>query len=269
MADGAAIRTSIKAHLFAGLLAVAGIAGAAAIYLFPLVLASSSKGFREAGVSAALVAAGSVAAGLTIWLLFYLPLSVAAGKIVRERRARLWLSALLCTAGLAIAAQALVHRGGFHPLAKVLLFAACFVVGVGCALYSFLAGWAADRVAKGKKGSAVNLVAGRIGPATERPIVRGTSMTSRAKARVLAAVVVAVLFGIAGYQMESQRSAMGKDAFLASQAERFDKFYAKVHPISHFLAVGALIGGGFLGVYELLSLGFFVAIRPKRDDGAA
>lgn len=94
-------------------------------------------------------------------------------------------------------------------------------------------------------------------------------MNARTKARILAAVVFAVLLGLVARQFERNSGAMGKEAYVASQAARFDKFYAKLHPISHHLAVGALIAGVALGAYELLALGIYAVIKPRRESGAA
>jgi hypothetical protein len=91
-------------------------------------------------------------------------------------------------------------------------------------------------------------------------------MNPRTKARILAAVLVAVLLSLTGYLIENNNSAMGKEAFLASQAVRFDQYYAKLHPISHFVAVGTLFGGVLLGVYELLALGIYSAIKPRKPE---
>jgi hypothetical protein len=47
---------------------------------------------------------------------------------------------------------------------------------------------------------------------------------------------------------------MGKEGYLAEQATWFDTMYATGHPVGHFIGVGILMGGGVLGLYELLAL---------------
>ena len=147
MADGTAFRKSVRAHMGAGCLAVAGIAGLTAAYLFPVVLKASSRGPREAGFSAGLVLGGSVAFALAIWLLFYLPSSIVADMITRGRPARPWLSAVLCWTGLTVVTFALVNRHDQRPhaLATGFLLFVAIVISLGCALYSFLKTWLASR----------------------------------------------------------------------------------------------------------------------------
>ena len=47
---------------------------------------------------------------------------------------------------------------------------------------------------------------------------------------------------------------------------RFDKYYASIHPVSHFLGAGIVVGLALIVPYELLTLGFYVVIKP-RDKG--
>ena len=58
--SGTAFRNSIRAHAGAGCLAVAGIAGLGSAYLIPFIIRASSRGFRDAAVSAALILLGTV-----------------------------------------------------------------------------------------------------------------------------------------------------------------------------------------------------------------
>src|SRR5664279_1412097 len=99
MVDSTAFRRAALAHIGAGCLVVAAITGLTAAFLFPVVLGALSRGNREAVFNAGGVLALSLAFALAIWLLFYLPSSVAAGAITKNESARLWLSVLLCTIG--------------------------------------------------------------------------------------------------------------------------------------------------------------------------
>jgi len=85
----------------------------------------------------------------------------------------------------------------------------------------------------------------------------------------MAAVVVSLLIAWGGYSIERTNHLMGKEAYLTAQSERFDKFYAKLHPTYHFVGVGLLIGVAFLGVYECLALGIYAVARKRPRVGAA
>ena len=71
--------------------------------------------------------------------------------------------------------------------------------------------------------------------------------------------------------------AQGKDAYLAAQARRFDKFYAD--PSAHLasadfvvkgLFVGIVVIGSIIVVYELIAFGIYKVMcrlgRPNRPD---
>jgi len=141
MADDTVFRRAAFAHIGAGCLVVAAIAGLMAAFLFPVVLGTFSKGNREAAFSAGGVLAFSLAFALAIWLLFYLPSSVAAGMITKNPSARLWLSVLLCMIGVGAASLAVFHRSDQPTHAPMRIAASVqysIILGLGCALYSFL-----------------------------------------------------------------------------------------------------------------------------------
>jgi hypothetical protein len=80
-----------------------------------------------------------------------------------------------------------------------------------------------------------------------------------ALSRLLAAALLGLLTGLGVYAMEAHRHAMGKDAFLASQAQWWDQRYADTHAgvvVTMTLAVAAAAG-----VYELLALGIHKALH--------
>jgi hypothetical protein len=99
---------------------------------FPVVLGSFLKSNREAAFSAAFELAFSVAFALAVWILFYLPSSLAADMITKDRSARLWLSALLCMIGVGATSLAL------PPANIAVSIEHSVILGLGCALYSFL-----------------------------------------------------------------------------------------------------------------------------------
>ena len=108
--SGTAFRNSIRAHAGAGCLAVAGIAGLGTAYLIPFIIRASSKGFRDAAVSTALILVGTVSFAVVVWLLVYLPMTALADAVTTRPATRLWLAALFCTAGIATAALFFMFR---------------------------------------------------------------------------------------------------------------------------------------------------------------
>ncbi|HEX7616941.1 MAG TPA: hypothetical protein VF554_16885 [Thermoanaerobaculia bacterium] len=137
MADDTVFRREAVAHIGAGCLVVTAIAGLLAAFLSPVVLGALSRGNREAALSAGGVLAFSLAFALAIWLLFYLPSSLAAGVVTKNPSARLWLSVLICMIGVGTASL-FVLQPAHAPLRIVAALQYSIILGLGCALYSFL-----------------------------------------------------------------------------------------------------------------------------------
>jgi hypothetical protein len=90
-------------------------------------------------------------------------------------------------------------------------------------------------------------------------------VNSRTKARVLSALVLAVLFGLDHHNRTTNRHALGKESFLAYEGRYFDRFYAKPsHPLfwdlSSVIFMGTVFGG-----YELLAFGTYKLINSGED----
>jgi len=153
VASGSAFRRSIRAHAGAGCLAVAGIAGLGTAYLIPFIIRASSKGFRDAAVSAAVILVGTVSFAVAVWLLVYLPMSALADAVTTRPATRSWLAALFCTAGIATGALFFMFRYDQPPhiLARSILLAGGFVLGCGGGLYSLLKRWIAEHPSGGGK----------------------------------------------------------------------------------------------------------------------
>lgn len=71
--------------------------------------------------------------------------------------------------------------------------------------------------------------------------------------RMLSMLIFGLAFGYALYRSEAAQSAMGKAAWVADQASRYDKFY--VHPNPGPPIFGVFLAGLVLLAYELLALG--------------
>jgi hypothetical protein len=90
----------------------------------------------------------------------------------------------------------------------------------------------------------------------------GPGRKPRILSRLLAATLLGLGAGLGIYALEAHRHAMGKDAFLASQAQWWDRRYTDTHAgvvVTMTLAVAAAAA-----VYELLALGIHKALN--KDD---
>lgn len=73
--------------------------------------------------------------------------------------------------------------------------------------------------------------------------------------RLVAMVLFGVLLAAGMHREHVQRGRLGREAFLAQQAERFDRHFAKPDPVAVELAVGLPLTAGFLVAYELVAYG--------------
>ena len=89
-------------------------------------------------------------------------------------------------------------------------------------------------------------------------------MTPRTMARLGAGAIVGLLNGFRDILDHRAGHAMGKAAFLASQGERFDRFYAGDYSPFRSLFVGLVISALVLSVYEAIAAGLLSARRPKK-----
>lgn len=88
-------------------------------------------------------------------------------------------------------------------------------------------------------------------------------MSSRGTARATAALCVIALLGFGVFRIDQGRHNMGKQAFLDEQGAQFDKMYATVSPLGHFLLVGAVVGGLILGTYEVLAIALYATLKRR------
>jgi hypothetical protein len=94
-------------------------------------------------------------------------------------------------------------------------------------------------------------------------------MRTRFTARVLAAIILGIVFW-AGVALEDAADrGKGKQAFLVRQAERFDKVITRGHMrVSSCISAVAFVGAG-VAAYELVGLAIYSVIRPRGKSGAA
>jgi len=88
-------------------------------------------------------------------------------------------------------------------------------------------------------------------------------MSVRTKSRVGAILAVGLLLGVGDIAIHATRHAMGKAAFLASQAEQFDRMYSASYGMLKSVVLGVVMAVVVLGVYEAIAAGLLAAIRPK------
>ena len=73
--------------------------------------------------------------------------------------------------------------------------------------------------------------------------------------KVLAAMLLGILFGWYIHHDYVTWSLRGRDAFIAHQMRRFDMYFASPRPIAHSLVVTALFALGVCVLYEMLVAG--------------
>ena len=102
-------------------------------------------------------------------------------------------------------------------------------------------------------------------------------MRVRTKARLLALLISSILLSLALYlalySYVVSCGAMGKEAFLQSEARQFDRLYAQprglLHGrsmVTHWAYPGLCIAAS-IGIYELLALGIYKVIGPDKTEG--
>ena len=80
-------------------------------------------------------------------------------------------------------------------------------------------------------------------------------MKPRTIGRIIAALVVGVALGGAMHLEEVKRGQMGREEFLAKQAIRFDKHYAKPDSVAIDIIVCVFMASAVFGIYELIAFG--------------
>ena len=88
-------------------------------------------------------------------------------------------------------------------------------------------------------------------------------MSVRTKSRLGAILAVGLLLGIGDIAIHATRHALGKAAFLASQADQFDRMYSASYGILKSMVFGVGMAVVLLGAYEAIAAGLLAAIRTK------
>jgi high-affinity Fe2+/Pb2+ permease len=91
----------------------------------------------------------------------------------------------------------------------------------------------------------------------------------RRTGRIIAAILLGVILGVAMHYDYAHKRAGGRQAFLESQELRFDSFIAKPHAIAGEMTIGVLFVLAVAGTYEMAAWGLYLAIRGAGKRGAA
>jgi hypothetical protein len=92
-------------------------------------------------------------------------------------------------------------------------------------------------------------------------------MNRHLASRIITIVLFGVLFGSYIHRDYANWNLRGREAFLAHESQRFDRFIAKPHP-RVFTVIGATITvAGIFGIYELIALGLSAALKAMDSGG--
>ena len=88
-------------------------------------------------------------------------------------------------------------------------------------------------------------------------------MKTSGTGRVLAAVLVGIVFGIYRHYTQIVMLQKGRDAYLAAQSRHFDSV-ANDHSSFSMIIAGVILSALAFGVYELVAAGFTRLIPPSQ-----
>ncbi len=87
-------------------------------------------------------------------------------------------------------------------------------------------------------------------------------MKSSGAGRVLATLFLGVLLGVFLHFRQMRWLGLGREAFLADQGHRFDKF-AAYHSAAAMLVAGIIFAAVAVGLYELIAAGITKVVPPS------
>ena len=90
-------------------------------------------------------------------------------------------------------------------------------------------------------------------------------MKNRVVARLIAAAILGLLFGCYFHSKETQYAQAGRREFLAKQGLRYDQRIAKQHSLAFDVSCFLFLVGGFLGSYEILTVGLLRILWNERS----
>jgi hypothetical protein len=90
-------------------------------------------------------------------------------------------------------------------------------------------------------------------------------MNNRTLSRWIAAGLMVLVLAGAVYLDQGRRGQMGREEFLAKEADRYDRFYVKPD-LGRDIFGALLVSGTFLAIYEIVGYGtlaFLDTVRPE------
>jgi hypothetical protein len=89
-------------------------------------------------------------------------------------------------------------------------------------------------------------------------------MKSRTVGGMISALIFGVLFAGAMHLDHEKTAQRGREAFLAKEAVRFNRHFAKPDPIGIEIFVSVCMSGAVFGAYELVAFGVSKALRSTK-----
>ena len=80
--------------------------------------------------------------------------------------------------------------------------------------------------------------------------------------RVLSALFLGIMFGMYRHFDQMRWLGRGREAYLADQSLRFDKF-TQYHTVATMLMAGIIVSAIVLGLYELIAAGITKVLPPS------
>jgi hypothetical protein len=89
---------------------------------------------------------------------------------------------------------------------------------------------------------------------------------NRVSSRIISAMLLTIMLAVAVHQYAVKLSQMDRAAYLAQQAQSYDRHYAHPLPIIALVFVSAFLVGGALVAYEVLAFGAFKLLNKIAPD---
>jgi hypothetical protein len=93
-------------------------------------------------------------------------------------------------------------------------------------------------------------------------------MKSHTISKLISTVIFGVLLACAVHLDHQKHSQMGRDEYLAKQAARFDRVFAKPDSIAFDVFGCVVIAGAVFAAYELVAFGISKILKKTDDDAA-
>ena len=93
-------------------------------------------------------------------------------------------------------------------------------------------------------------------------------MNAKLVSRIISLLILGTILGLGFHFQTERRRQAGRDAFISEQQKRWDRFYARQHPLAIEVVVCFFAASLLGGVYELLAAGVCPLIRKLTFNNA-